>query len=142
MKVYKTNLEVMQTGEGIVIVMTDALLFERDQYELSDVNKAFLHPLYDVFLYTNADINIAGYTDDTPARGMSNYALSGLRALAVLDYFLVEANSSGGLKPMRFSVSGYGPDRPIASNDSEQGKARNRRVEILLKNEQWFETYD
>ena len=133
------NLEVLKKEEGIVIVLTDALLFDYGQYELSEENKKFLKPLYDVLLYSNSDINITGYTDNRQARAMSNYELSGLRALSVLEYFLQEANSSKALKPSRFSISGYGPDRPIDTNDTESGRARNNRVEILLKNDQWLE---
>lgn len=135
------NLEVLKTDEGVAIVLTDKLLFDYGQYELTEENKKFLKPLYDVLLYSNSDINISGYTDDRQVRAMSNYELSGMRALAVLEYFLQEANASKALKPSRFSVSGYGPEHPVDTNDTEAGRARNNRIEILLKNDQWLGGY-
>ena len=135
------NLQVLKTDEGIVIVMTDSLLFEYGNYQLSEENRKFLRPLYDVLLYSNSDINISGHTDDRQILPMSNYQLSGLRAMAVLEFFLVEANASKALSPSRFSISGYGADRPVDTNNTEFGRSRNRRVEILLKSDQWLGSY-
>ena len=90
----------------------------------------------DVLLYTEMDVNISGHTDNVPNAEMSNYELSGKRALSVLEYFL-----QNKVRPQRFSVSGYGPDRPVADNRLESGRAANRRVEILLKNEMWLGGY-
>lgn len=136
------NLDILVNAEGIVIVMTDSLLFEQGEFELSEANKQFLAPLYEVLLYTNQDINISAHTDNQPVQGFSSYSLSSLRALAVLDFFLNEVNINGALKPNRMSVSAYGADKPVAPNDSPAGRAKNRRVEILLKNEQWLGGYN
>ena len=130
------NLKVMETPEGLVISLNDQLLFPKGQYTLSEPAEKILSSLVDILLYTNMDINIAGYTDDEPNAEMSNYELSGKRALSVLEYFL-----QNKIRPGRFSVSGYGPDRPVADNSLESGRAANRRVEILLKNEIWLGGY-
>ena len=74
-----------------------------------------------------ANIEIAGHTDsdgDEPG----NQALSEKRAQAVADY-LVKA----GLPATRFSAAGYGATQPIASNDTDQGKAQNRRIDFVVK---------
>ena len=135
------NVELLFTEEGVVIVMTDSLLFGTEEYELSAANKKFLTPLYDVLLYSNQDINISAYTDNQEHGDIGNYELSALRALSVLDYFLYEVNINDALEPNRISLSAYGPDRPLADNATAAGRAKNRRVEILLKNEQWLGVY-
>lgn len=134
----RDNLEVLQTSEGLVIVMTDNLLFDEGSHKLTHIAKKLLHSLVDVLHHTNADVNISGYTDkETPAGKESLMELSGLRALAVLEYFLQEE----GVQPSRFSISGYGPDRPRDKEGTERARAQNRRVEILIKNEQWLGRY-
>ena len=130
------NLKVMENPEGLVISLNDQLLFPKGQYTLSEPAEKILNSLVDILLYTDMDINIAGYTDTEPNAEMSNYELSGKRALSVLEYFL-----QNKIRPGRFSVSGYGPDRPAADNSLESGRAANRRVEILLKNEMWLGGY-
>lgn len=72
------------------------------------------------------DLEIAGHTDASGS-AEANLALSQDRALAV--QFALQAV---GLPQMRFAAKGYGPDRPIADNDTEEGRARNRRIEFAL----------
>ena len=136
------NLDILLTKEGLVIVMTGSLLFEHGKFELTAQNKQFLAPLYEVMLYVNEDINISAYTDNQPPEGVNSYNLASQRALSVLDFFLNEANTSGALKPNRMSISAYGPEKPIAPNNTEAGRAKNRRVEILLKNTHWLGGYN
>jgi OOP family OmpA-OmpF porin len=75
----------------------------------------------------NADIEIAGHTD-SDGEDAANQLLSERRAKAVLDY-LVKA----GLPADRFTTVGYGSARPIASNDTDEGRAQNRRIEFLVR---------
>ena len=75
----------------------------------------------------NTNIEIAGHTD-SDGEEPSNQALSEKRAQAVTDY-LVKA----GLPANRFSAVGYGSTQPIAGNDSDQGKAQNRRIDFVVK---------
>ena len=74
-----------------------------------------------------AMIEIAGHTD-TDGDDASNQALSEKRAQAVADY-LVKA----GLPPDRFTAVGYGSTQPVAGNDTDEGKAQNRRIEFLVR---------
>jgi OOP family OmpA-OmpF porin len=74
-----------------------------------------------------ANIEIAGHTDADGEDGF-NQALSEKRAQAVADY-LVKA----GLPANRFTAAGYGSTQPVASNDTDEGKARNRRIDFLVK---------
>jgi OmpA-OmpF porin, OOP family len=74
-----------------------------------------------------ADIEIAGHTDGAGDE-VFNQALSEKRAQAVTDY-LVKA----GLPASRFTAVGYGSTRPVATNDTDEGKAQNRRIEFVVK---------
>jgi OOP family OmpA-OmpF porin len=75
----------------------------------------------------NANIEIAGHTDADGEDGF-NQTLSEKRAQAVVDY-LVKA----GLPAARFTATGYGSKQPIASNDTDEGKARNRRIDFVVR---------
>ncbi len=80
---------------------------------------------------TRGEIIIAGHTDNLPLRGgpyKSNLGLSMARAASVADFFLKKAS----IEPKRISTMGFGKHRPLASNDTRQGKEKNRRVEIIL----------
>jgi OOP family OmpA-OmpF porin len=73
------------------------------------------------------NIEVAGHTD-TDGENAANQALSEKRAQAVVDY-LVKA----GLPASRFTAIGYGSTQPVATNDSDEGKAQNRRIEFVVK---------
>jgi chemotaxis protein MotB len=130
------NLIVLQRPEGVALVLTEKLLFPPGGYVLSDAAKQLLEQVEVLFSASEADVNIAGYTDDSPGQQPDNLTLSGLRALSVLEYFL-----SRGVPDRRFSVAGYGPFWPIADNGTPEGRARNRRVEILLRTTPWLAGY-
>ena len=75
------------------------------------------------------NIEVAGHTD-ADGENAANQALSEKRAQSVVDY-LVKA----GLPASRFTAAGYGSTQPVAVNDTEQGKAQNRRIEFVVKEE-------
>lgn len=77
--------------------------------------------------FANARIRIEGNTDDVGGRA-SNIALSKKRAQSVVDYLVDEH----GMSPNRFIVVGNGPDKPVASNNTADGKAKNRRTDFQL----------
>ena len=131
------NLRILAHSEGVVIVLTEGILFPGSAFELHATGKKLLEILLPFLYYTNADINISGYTDDREARpDMDNYELSGKRAMSVLAFFL-----QSKLPTTRFSISGYGPDRPLEPGVSEKNRAQNRRVELLVKTTQWVGRY-
>jgi chemotaxis protein MotB len=75
-----------------------------------------------------ASVNIAGYTDSIPGTRRDNYEIAALRAMSVL-----RSLRGMGMPSKRFSVSGYGPHFPIADDATPEGRAKNRRIEILVK---------
>lgn len=130
------NLQILERPEGVALVLTDKLLFQLGSAELSRPAEGILAAVADVLRYMTAPINISGYTDGVGGNAAGNYRLSGERALSVLDFFL-----KNGIRNERFSISGYGPNWPIASNRTPEGQAQNRRVEILLKTTPWLGAY-
>lgn len=130
------NLRVLARPEGVALVLTDELLFPSGGAELNATARDLLGTVADVLLFMGAPVNVAGYTDAVGGASEANYRLSGDRALAVLEFFLER-----GLAPERFSASGYGPHWPMADNATPEGRAQNRRVEILLKTTPWLGAY-
>lgn len=131
------NLRILAHPEGVVIALTEEVLFPRGSYALTPVGQQLVSAFVPFLHYSNADVNIAGHTDDLEAsRSLDNYEFSGKRAMTILEYFLQQKFSA-----MRFSISGYGADRPLRPNDTEQHRAQNRRVEVLLKTTQWLGRY-
>ncbi len=76
--------------------------------------------------YPNIRLKIEGHTDNTGGREL-NLKLSEDRAFEVMKYF-----TERGIPASRFQVNGYGPDRPVATNETSDGRAKNRRTEIHL----------
>jgi chemotaxis protein MotB len=78
------------------------------------------------------EVRVEGHSDDEPvpegARWRSNWELSGARAMAVVD----ELIGPGAIAPQRLSGAGYGEYRPIADNTNDNGRQKNRRVEIVI----------
>jgi OOP family OmpA-OmpF porin len=102
--------------------------FESGRSSLDPDSSGLLDRLVEVALRCPAtNIEIAGHTD-TDGEYAANQALSEKRAQAVVDY-LVKA----GLPAGRFTAAGYGSTRPVAVNDTDEGKARNRRIEFVVK---------
>jgi chemotaxis protein MotB len=123
---------VFEHREGVVIVLTDTLLFRPGSLFLEPSGKALLDALTPAIKALDAEVNISGHTDSGPTQGMSDpeylYELSWFRAAAALEHFLQE-----GVRAERFSVSGYGPDKALYPNDTPEGRRKNRRLEILVK---------
>jgi len=102
--------------------------FEQGRAALDPDSTALLDRLIEIALRCpTANIEVAGHTDGDGEDGF-NQALSEKRAQAVVDE-LVKA----GLPASRFTAVGYGSTQPIASNDTDEGKAQNRRIEFLVR---------
>src|SRR5262245_24539708 len=114
-------------GGGLVISLASAVLFDIDRFELK---RAAQHELegaaQKIAAYAGARILIDGHTDSTGSTE-HNQSLSENRANAVRSYFV----SKSGFAAAQIETHGYGESRPIATNDTAEGRERNRRVEII-----------
>lgn len=126
------DLSTQMEEEGLMIRIKERALFPSGSAELVAESQR-IGPLVAGLLASIPErVLISGHTDNDPintAQFPSNWELSSTRALTFMKY-LLSLNST--LKPQRFSAIGYGEYRPIASNDTEEGKQKNRRVEILI----------
>lgn len=120
--------EVERVGEGIKLVLNEnAVRFNTNKSTLTASARANLDKLIPVFNeYADTNITIFGYTDSTGPADY-NLKLSGERAASVKNYLV-----SKGLVASRFSITGMGIADPIASNDTAEGKSKNRRVEFAI----------
>ena len=121
---------VKSEPRGVVVTFSDAMLFSSGSAEIKQEAFGVLEKLAGVLNSVPGRIMIEGHTDNVPlAKGKypSNWELSTARAGSVLGFFI---NKNMG--PDRFSIAGYAEFRPLAVNDTEEGKAKNRRVEILI----------
>lgn len=120
--------EVERVGEGIRLVLGEnAVRFETNKSTLTAAAKANLDKLVPVFnQYPDTNIQIYGYTDSTGTPEY-NLKLSEQRAASVKTYLMGK-----GLAASRFVTSGLGIADPIATNDTPEGRSKNRRVEFAI----------
>jgi outer membrane protein OmpA-like peptidoglycan-associated protein len=119
--------EIERVGEGIKITFREGIQFALNSAELSETSKTNLTELAETLKkYDDTNILIEGHTDVTGTREY-NMTLSDKRAESVADY-LRELGVAG----KRLTTEGYGPDQPVADNDSDYGRQQNRRVEVAI----------
>jgi chemotaxis protein MotB len=124
------QVSVEPVAEGIAIRISSSLLFQRGRATLAPETVDVVDRVAQALAPLPNAIRIEGHTDNLPPEGTQfrdNWRLSVARALAVLERLVGD-----GLDPGRLSAAGYGEHRPIASNADEAGRARNRRVDILV----------
>ncbi|WP_166001775.1 flagellar motor protein MotB [Bacillus sp. Cs-700] len=125
-------LKTKLTEEGLLITIKEAALFQSGKAVLTGDAKPLAKQISDL-LVTDPPrrITVTGHTDDRPIKTSqypSNWHLSSERALN----FMTELLNNKKLDPKLFSFTGYGEYRPINSNKTEEGRAKNRRVEVLI----------
>ncbi|HEX2676063.1 MAG TPA: OmpA family protein, partial [Polyangiales bacterium] len=122
-------LSVKEESRGTVIVLPGSVLFTSGKAELTPEAQQKLGLVADTISpqAKNHDITVEGHTDSkgTPE---SNQVLSESRARAVADFLI-----SRGVPPQSITSVGIGQNRPVADNATAEGRANNRRVEIVIK---------
>lgn len=119
------------SDRGVTVHVNDKLLFNAGQSEIRPEALPTLKQLASTLESIPNDIRVEGHTDNTPiatSQYPTNWHLSVARALNV-GYFLM-ANSA--VDPKKFSIVGYGEFKPLGANDSEEGRALNRRVDVVI----------
>jgi chemotaxis protein MotB len=128
---YKAKLEM--TERGLVLTFLAEVFFNSGQAEILKQGKEVLDKIAKVLKDDVPDslVAIEGHTDSDPivkSNWKSNWELSTARSLAVLHYFIDE----GSVPPDKLSAAGFGEYQPVASNETTEGKKKNRRVEIVI----------
>ncbi|MFA5261118.1 MAG: OmpA family protein [Candidatus Omnitrophota bacterium] len=127
------EVKVEMLDRGLVITFVAEVLFDSGKAKLRSEALNKLERVASVLKTTVADLNIGveGHTDNVPIKysgWKSNWELSSARAMSVLHYMVEDL----GIAPVRLSATGYGEYQPVASNDSPEGRQKNRRVEIVI----------
>ena len=123
-----TGVEVQRLGVIIQLIMPGNITFATDS---ADIASSFYTPLNNLAgsfrQYNQNSIEIVGHTDSTGNHAY-NMGLSQRRAQSVANYLMAQ-----GVDASRLSTRGAGPDQPVASNATADGRAQNRRVEVTLR---------
>lgn len=113
----------------VTIALDAAVLFDTGRWELKPESRQTLHEAAErVKKFADAPVAITGHTDNVGSEA-ANQTLSEKRAAAVRDWFVQQE----GVPPNRLSTKGYGKTRPVADNGTDQGRARNRRVDVEIR---------
>jgi len=134
----KTDIEelkkfafVEETQKEIKITLPSPVLFDLNKAELKQEARNVLSQISKILKENDYPIIVEGHTDNLPILGgpyKSNWHLSSARAFSVIEFFINQEK----LPPERFSALGYGEYKPVAPNDTEENRAKNRRIEIIL----------
>ena len=132
-QILRGDVRIVLGSRGLVVTVLDHALFDPDDTQFTSAGEEILGKIASVLSsdLSKNQIILEGHTDNQPienAEGVTNWEYSIGRATAVLHYF-VEVK---GLAPERFGVAGYAEYRPVDSNATEEGRDRNRRVEIVI----------
>lgn len=129
----KNAVEVIPQGAKIIIRMHDGVLFDEGSAIIKVESVKAIDTVAKELKKSNTKIQIEGHSDNTPVLGgqySSNWELSTARAVNITRYLIETA----GIEKERLSASGYADNRPVASNDTKEGRAKNRRVDIVVTN--------
>ena len=124
------NVKYERSKDRIHFSISNPMLFESGSSDVKSIADDILEQIARVLAMVPFEVRVEGHTDDIPihtARFPSNWDLSASRALSVVQKFI-----DNGIAPERFQAIGFGEFRPIASNDTPEGRSQNRRVEIYV----------
>lgn len=124
------KVRLLETSRGVTIEINDSILFPAGQARLQTSSISAMLAIAQVLAASDFPITIEGHTDNVPIATVqfpSNWELSAMRATTVLRLF-----NDGGVGAERLTAIGYGETRPVETNTTIEGRARNRRVSILI----------
>jgi len=138
----KGEIRLTQQGQRLQVDLVDKILFDSGKAEVTERGAEVLAKIGGVLAKVDDKaIQVSGHTDDSPiadkelqARFPTNWELSAARAVNVVRFLSEKAKVPG----KRLLAAGYGQHHPIATNNNHEGRARNRRIEILLTPEVEF----
>ena len=126
------DLVQVEVKDGrIIIRLMGESTFDSGKAEIRNEMTPLLDKIASILVNTPGEIVVAGHTDDVPLHGgrfKNNLGLSIARAFSVADHLLHRK----GVDPSRIATMGFGEYRPLGSNETPDGRRKNRRVEIIL----------
>jgi len=134
-EIQRGEVKISELKGKLTVNVVDKILFDSGKAELKGAGIAVLKQIGDILKSTvDKNIQVEGHTDNVPIRGSlakvypTNWELSTTRATTVLHFLQREV----GIPGERLSAVGYGEYSPIANNSTEDGRAKNRRIQIVL----------
>jgi chemotaxis protein MotB len=127
----KTHLDVRVDSRGVVVSLPQALLFQPGEDKINADALPTVQTIGDVLSKIPNNVSLVGHTDATPIhnrRFANNWELAAARGLRLLELL----SSRSGIEESRLSVESFGSYDPKSSNDTPDGRASNRRVEIVI----------
>lgn len=131
------QVKIKQLQNRLQVTLVNQILFREGGWELNASGRATLNKVVPALQgLTGKRIIIEGYTDNLPIeeplkrRFPNNWSLAAARAISVVEYL-----ESQGIDPTELSVASYGKYHPVASNDTREGRTRNRRIEIVIEDQ-------
>ena len=133
-----STIEIAQNEKGVVLQLKDSILFQSGQAELKTESSEILDKINTLISIMPNSVIIEGHTDNIPisnSKFKDNWDLSSIRATNVLRYFTEVKHQD----PSKFRAAGYGEYKPLKENTSDENRAQNRSVNILIEsnNEEW-----
>lgn len=124
------SVRVTQSERGITVEINASVLFSPGEAQLAEVSSITLRAVANVVKGHEHEIHVEGHTDDLPIHTPhypSNWELSTARASSVIRLFV-----DNGVDASQLTALGFGENQPVASNKTSDGRARNRRVSIIV----------
>ena len=131
-----SDISTVIDERGLVISLNNAILFDSGSAEIKTDHKDTLYKIAGIINRLDNYIRIEGHTDNRPINTKeypSNWELSTSRAVSVVRLFIDFCNVS----PEKVVAVGYGEYRPVADNSTEEGRAKNRRIDIIVLSEKF-----
>lgn len=128
----KKQTQIIKNDAKITIRLSEGVLFDEGSAIIKADSAQTLDILADELKKNNKQIQIEGHSDNLPVVGgkySSNWELSSARAINILNYLI-----SKGVDKTRLSAIGYADNKPVAQNNTEEGRSKNRRVDIVIIN--------
>ena len=129
------QIQISMQARGLVVSFNQAALFSQGEDVISPGAYDGLEKVASALQKMPNPVRLEGHTDSTPintSRFRSNWELSSARSIAILELL----STKYGIDRGRLSIAGYADTAPVASNETEEGRARNRRADIVILNEQ------
>lgn len=125
------DVTISELRGKLTVNILDQILFDSGEAELKPEGQKILEQIAGVLMqHTNRQVHVIGHTDDVPIyrKFASNWELSTARATAAVRFLQERA----GVNPRRLGALGYGEFHPIAPNTTAEGRAKNRRIEVVI----------